>query len=110
MPASAPSASDAPPAEPADGPTGPAAPRRVPLRPLPVVTDRCTGCGRCVAACPPKVLSLGRRGWDKISELHDAAGCTGCSLCAAVCPFDAIRMTRPTPVAAGLPPPPQSAA
>lgn len=76
-----------------------APPRRVPIRPLPVVGPRCTGCGRCIAACPPKVMSLERRGWDKVSTLHDAAGCTGCSLCAAVCPFDAITMTRPAPAA-----------
>ncbi|NBD19079.1 4Fe-4S dicluster domain-containing protein [Aquabacterium fontiphilum] len=59
---------------------------------------RCTGCGRCVAACPPRVLWLASahpRGWGpKQAVLHDVPGCTGCARCAVVCPFDAIRMAR----------------
>ena len=58
--------------------------------------DRCTGCGRCVAACEPRVLSLETGpDWRKTALLHDRDGCTGCSLCAWRCPFDAITMQRP---------------
>jgi ferredoxin len=66
----------------------------VPQR-LPEIGPRCTGCGRCVAACGPQVLWLQAEGWRKRAQLHDAAGCTGCSACAVVCPFSAVRMRRP---------------
>ena len=75
-----------------------------PRRPAPrlpeIALDRCTGCGRCVAACEPRVLSLETMpDWRKSAVLHDRGGCTGCSLCALKCPFDAIEMARPTQVA-----------
>ncbi len=70
---------------------------RRPAPRLPVVDPtRCTGCGRCVAACAPRVLSLETRpDWRKSAVLHAAGDCTGCSLCAWRCPFDAITMRRP---------------
>jgi ferredoxin len=68
---------------------------------LPVIDpDRCTGCGWCVAVCPPHVLSLHPRGVAKVSALDDAGGCTGCALCAVRCPFDAIAMVRRQALAA----------
>jgi NAD-dependent dihydropyrimidine dehydrogenase PreA subunit len=64
---------------------------------LPVVDPaRCTGCGRCVAACGPHVLSLETVRWRKRATLHDVPGCTGCSLCERRCPFGAIQMMGPT--------------
>lgn len=60
---------------------------------------RCTACGRCVAACPPHVLSLHPHGWVKTAVLDDAQACTGCAQCLVVCPFAAVRMVRATPAA-----------
>ena len=73
-----------------------------PRKALPEIDlQRCTGCGWCVAVCPPQVLSLHIQGEQafgpKRSALDDAPGCTGCALCAVRCPFDAIRMVRTTP-------------
>lgn len=73
-----------------------AAPQSDPRRPLPRIDPaRCTGCGWCVAVCPPHVLSLQVVAWRKRSVLDDEAGCTGCSKCEPRCPFGAIRMERP---------------
>ncbi len=66
-----------------------------------IAPERCTGCGRCIGACPPKVLWLEAahpRGWGpKKSVLHDAKACTGCAQCKVVCPFDAISMVKALP-------------
>ena len=55
-------------------------------------TERCTGCGRCVAACRLHLLSLERKGWVKSSTLHDHARCTGCGACETACPYSVITM------------------
>lgn len=73
---------------------------RVPRRLPDIDPQRCTGCGRCVAACGPHLLSLEAVRWKKSAVLHGALQCTGCSLCAAVCPFEAITMRRTAPRAA----------
>lgn len=74
-----------------------AAPRTPATLRLPQISTRCTGCGRCVAACAPHVLWLEPApGFTKTAVLHAPAQCTGCSDCAVVCPVHAIRM-RPAP-------------
>lgn len=68
---------------------------------LPEITAACTGCGRCVGACPPHVLWLETRHWKKTAVLHMPQACTGCARCAVVCPFHAIRMRRSVGAAGG---------
>lgn len=79
----------------ARGPREPARAVRLPE----VDTDRCTGCGRCVAACDLHLLSLETLRWTKSAVLHASERCTGCSDCAVTCPFHAITMRTPTPAA-----------
>ena len=51
-------------------------------------SEECKGCGLCVEACPPKVLSLGshlnRAGYHW--AVYSGQGCTGCGICFFVCP------------------------
>jgi len=51
-------------------------------------SEECKGCGLCVEACPPRVLTLAdrlnRNGCHPVS--YRGAGCTGCGICYMVCP------------------------
>lgn len=76
--------------------TRPGRPARSPRRLPAIDAGRCTGCGRCVGACAPQLLSLAVVQWKKHAVLQGAERCTGCSLCALRCPFDAIAM-QPQP-------------
>ena len=72
-----------------------------PARLAVVVAAECTGCARCLPACPVDAIVGARR------MLHTvlAAWCTGCELCLAACPVDCIRMIeRPAGDAAAPPP------
>jgi ferredoxin len=51
---------------------------------------RCTGCGRCVAACPNRLLSLEVQGFRKLAVRSDTAACTRCQACREACPHGAI--------------------
>ena len=63
-------------------------PQRRP-EPYPVIDPlECKACGRCVAACPKKVIELGRdlnaRGY--AFAKYAGAGCIGCLNCFYCCP------------------------
>jgi NAD-dependent dihydropyrimidine dehydrogenase PreA subunit len=53
-----------------------------------VFEEECKGCGLCVEACPPDVLSLSDRingrGYHPATYL--GSGCTGCGICFFACP------------------------
>jgi 2-oxoisovalerate ferredoxin oxidoreductase delta subunit len=59
------------------------------LKPYPVIHEiECKSCGRCVVACPKKVLEIGSalnaRGY--AYALYKGDGCTGCTNCFYTCP------------------------
>lgn len=71
---------------------------------IPVVDDqRCTGCAKCVEACPKDVIRLVPYGLGvhilcnslapgKQTKSVCPVGCIGCGICERVCPFEAIEV------------------
>jgi len=55
---------------------------------LRIDVDECKGCGICVEACPPKVISINERlnHYGYRTAEYAGAGCTGCGICFMVCP------------------------
>jgi NAD-dependent dihydropyrimidine dehydrogenase PreA subunit len=55
---------------------------------LRVDEQECKGCGLCIEACPPKVISMSERlnHYGYHTAVYAGAGCTGCGICFMVCP------------------------
>ncbi|MDZ7698733.1 MAG: 4Fe-4S binding protein [Deltaproteobacteria bacterium] len=51
--------------------------------------DRCRGCGRCVATCPYRAVSLQMNSVGGWFAAVDEALCKGCGNCISVCPSNA---------------------
>ncbi len=51
---------------------------------------RCSGCGRCVAACPERLFSLETFNHRKYAIISEPKRCTGCKKCIEACPLSVI--------------------
>ena len=60
-------------------------------------SEKCKGCGICIAVCPKKVLGFSKdiinaKGYCPAAALKE--GCTGCAACAKMCPDCVITVDR----------------
>lgn len=51
-------------------------------------TERCKGCGLCVAVCPNNCIEISEKSNMKgyFPAESDSDGCTACAMCAIICP------------------------
>jgi len=68
-------------------------------------TERCKGCGLCVAVCPKSSIIISKKsnksGYFPAETSN--TDCTGCALCAIICPEVVIEVFREEDVAADKP-------
>jgi formate hydrogenlyase subunit 6/NADH:ubiquinone oxidoreductase subunit I len=55
--------------------------------------DKCTFCGECLKACPPRVIWIKKEPEEKTLTLT-ISGCIFCGRCEEVCPSGAIRLSQ----------------
>jgi electron transport complex protein RnfB len=71
---------------------------------LPIISpEKCTACGKCVAACPKQVIELAQSSKAVVISCHSRdkgidvkkkcqVGCIACGICVRTCPVDAIKI------------------
>jgi len=71
---------------------------------LPIINkEKCTACGKCVAACPKQVIELALMSKAVVISCHSKdkgidvkkkcqVGCIACGMCVRTCPVDAIKI------------------
>lgn len=53
---------------------------------------RCSGCGRCIAACHLPIFTFQTQAWRKTAVVQQGKLCTGCGKCEQRCPVGAIAL------------------
>ena len=62
---------------------------------VPIVdTARCSGCGRCVAACNLRIITLDTIGRRKFAVIISPEKCNYCGACIPACPVDAFESSH----------------
>lgn len=61
-------------------------------------SEKCKGCGLCVAVCPVDILTLdsqstNQKGYSTVC-VTDTAKCVGCASCAKMCPDSIIEIEK----------------
>lgn len=59
------------------------------------ISERCSGCGACVAVCPFAALTLSTdqpQGWGRKKAVVDCLLCCSCGGCIDHCPLSAITL------------------
>lgn len=71
---------------------------------LPLISqEKCTACGKCVAACPKQVIEIAQASKAVVISCHSRdkgidvkkkcqVGCIACGICVRACPVDAIKV------------------
>jgi ferredoxin len=71
---------------------------------LPIISkEKCTACGKCVAACPKQVIELAVESKAVVISCHSRdkgidvkkkcqVGCIACGICVRTCPVEAIKL------------------
>lgn len=63
-------------------------------RALHIDRSRCAGCGRCVAACRLRLLTLETSGYRKYAFLRRPDDCSLCLRCSSQCRLEAIAVSQ----------------